>query len=110
MLADVVLGEGTLDLPKIFEIIRKARPGMKFSVEMSTRNPLKVPCLGEKYWTTLGDVSGVNLARAMRYVRTYASDKETLPNIDNMSVDEQVKLEERNIKKCLRYAAEHLNL
>ena len=110
LLADVVLGEGTLDLPRIVEIIRKAKPGMTFSVEMSTRNPLKVPCLGEKYWATLGDVPGVNLARAMRYVRARASNRDTLPNIDNLSVDEQVKLEEQNIRKCLRYAAEHLNL
>ncbi len=110
LLADVALGEGTLDLPEIVEIILKAKPGMKFSAEMSTRNPLKVPCLGEKYWATFGDVPGVNLARAMRYVRAHASDKETLPNIDNLSVDEQVKLEEQNIRKCLRYAAEHLNL
>ncbi len=110
LLADVVLGEGTLDLPKIVEIIRKARPGIKFSVEMSTRNPLKVPCLGEKYWATLGDVPGVNLARAMRYVRAHASDRDTLPNIDNLSVDEQVKLEDQNVRKCLRYAAERLNL
>ena len=83
---------------------------MKFSVEMSTRNPLKVPCLGEKYWATLGDVPGVNLARTMRYVRAHASDKNTLPNIDNLSIDEQVKLEDENVRKCLRYAAEHLNL
>ena len=110
LLADVVFGEGTLDLPAIVEIIRKARPDIKFSVEMSTRNPLRVPCLGEKYWATLGDVPGVSLARAMRYVRTRASDKNTLPNIDNLPVDEQVKLEGRNVRRCLRYAAEHLNL
>jgi len=110
LLADIAFGEGMLDLPRIVEIIRKAKPSMKFSVEMSTRNPLKVPCLSEKYWATLGDVPGVNLARAMRYVRAHASDKDTLPNIDNLSVDEQVKLEEQNIRKCLRYAAEHLNL
>jgi sugar phosphate isomerase/epimerase len=110
LLADVVFGEGTLDLPKIVDIIRKARAGIKFSVEMSTRNPLKVPCLSEKYWATLGDVPGVNLARTMRYVRAHASDKNSLPNIDNLSVDEQVKLEDQNVRKCLRYAVEHLNL
>jgi sugar phosphate isomerase/epimerase len=110
LLADVAFGEGTLDLPKIVEIIRKAKPGIKFSVEMSTRNPLKVPCLGEKYWATLGDVPGVNLARTLRYVRAHAGNKETLPNIDNLSVDEQVKLEDQNVRKCLHYAAEHLNL
>jgi sugar phosphate isomerase/epimerase len=110
LLADVAFGEGTLDLPKIVEIIRKARPGMKFSVEMSTRNPLKVPCLGEKYWATLGDVPGENLARTMRYVRAHASDRNILPDIDNLSVDEQVKLEDDNVRKCLRYATERLNL
>jgi len=110
LLADVAFGEGVLDLPKIVEIIRKARPGIKFSAEMSTRNPLKVPCLDEKYWATFGDVPGVNLSRTMRYVRTHASSKDTLPNIDNLSIDEQVKLEDENVKKCLRYAAEHLNL
>lgn len=110
LLADVVFGEGMLNLPKIVDIIRKARPGIKFSAEMSTRNPLKVPCLGEKYWATFGDVPGVNLARTMRYVRAHASSKDTLPNIDNLLVDEQVKLEDENVKKCLHYAAEHLNL
>jgi len=69
-----------------------------------------VPCLSEKYWATLGDIPGVNLARALRYVRAHASDKDTLPNIDNLSVDEQVKLEDQNVRKCLRYAVEHLNL
>ena len=110
LVADVVLGEGTLDLPKIVEIIRKAKPATRFSVEMATRNPLKVPCLGEKYWATFGDVPGVNLARALRYVRTHASDRSPLPNIDSLSVDEQVKLEDQNVRKCLRYAAKHLHL
>jgi sugar phosphate isomerase/epimerase len=110
LLADVVLGKGTLDLPKIVDIIRKAKPATRFSVEMATRNPLKVPCLGEKYWVTLGDVPGVNLARAVRYVRAHTSDEDILPNIDNLSVDQQVKLEDQNVRKCLRYAAQHLNL
>ena len=110
LLADVAFGEGTLDLPKIVDIIRKVRPGINFSAEMSTRNPLKVPCLGEKYWATFGDMPGVNLARTIRYVRAHASDKAALSNIDKLSIDEQIKLEDENVKKCLRYAAEHLNL
>lgn len=110
LLADVAFGEGTLDLPKIVEIIRKARPHVRFSTEMSTRNPLKVPCFDEKYWATFGDVPGVNLARTIRYVRAHASDKDKLPCIDSLSLDEQVKLEDQNVRKCLRYAAEHLNL
>lgn len=110
LLADVAFGEGTLDLPEIVNIIRAAKPNIRFSTEMSTRNPLKVPCLDDRYWATFDDVPGVNLARALRYVRTHASDKDTLPNIDNLSLEEQVKLEDLNVRKCLRYAAEHLNL
>jgi len=110
LLADVALGEGVLDLPKMVEIILKAKPQMKFSAEMSTRNPLKVPCLGEKYWATLGDVPGVDLARALQYVRAHTRDEAALPNIDKLSLEEQVKLEEQNVRKCLRYAAEHLKL
>jgi sugar phosphate isomerase/epimerase len=110
LLADVAFGEGVLDLTKIVNIIRKARPGIKFSAEMSTRNPLEVPCLGEKYWATLGDVPGENLARTIRYVRANASGKDALPDINGLSVEEQVKLEDQNVRKCLRYAAEHLNL
>jgi len=110
LIADVAFGEGILDLPKIVEIIRKARPGINFSTEMSTRNPLKVPCLDDKYWATFGDVPGENLARTIRYVRAHAGNKDSLPNIDNLSVNQQVKLEDENVKKCLHYAAEHLNL
>jgi len=110
LLADVAFGEGVLDLPRIVDIIRKARPHVRFSTEMSTRNPLKVPCLNENYWATFADVPGVNLARTLRYVRTHASEKDSLPNIDDLSLDEQVKLEDLNVRKCLRYAAEHLNL
>jgi hypothetical protein len=43
-------------------------------------------------------------------VRAHASDRNSLPDIDNLSVEQQVQLEEQNIRKCLRYAAEHLNL
>jgi len=110
LLADVAFGEGALDLPGIVDIIRKVRPHVRFSAEMSTRNSLKVPCLDENYWATFGDVPGINLARTLRYVRAHASDKDTLPNIDNLSLDEQVKLEDLNVRKCLRYAAENLNL
>lgn len=110
LLADVVLGEGTLDLPKIVEVLRKAQPQLQFSVEMATRDPLKVPCLTEKYWVTFGDVPGADLARTLRYVRAHAADREALPRVSHLPIEEQVTLEEENIKKCLRYASEYLNL
>jgi sugar phosphate isomerase/epimerase len=110
LLADVVLGEGLLDLGKMVEILRQAQPDIRFSLEMATRDALKVPCLTEKYWATFPNVPGGDLARALRYVRTHASDEESLPRVSHRPITEQVALEEQNIKRCLRYASEHLNL
>jgi sugar phosphate isomerase/epimerase len=109
LLADVPLGQGLLDLPRMVQILRKARPEIQFSLEMATRDPLKVPCLTEKYWATFEDVPGSDLARTLRYVRANASP-ELLPKVNHLPLDELVKLEEANIKKCLAFAKEHLNL
>ena len=46
-LSEVPLGEGMLDMPRIVDIIRRARPEVQFSLEMITRDPLEVPCLTE---------------------------------------------------------------
>lgn len=110
LLADVLLGDGLLDLAEMVRILRKARPDIRFGLEMAARDPLKVPCLTEKYWATFDDVRGADLARTLRYVRAHAADEESLPRVSHLPLDEQVALEEENIKKCLRYASEHLNL
>jgi sugar phosphate isomerase/epimerase len=109
LLADVPLGQGRLDLPKMVEILRKENPELQFCLEMATRDALKVPCLTDKYWATFADVPGSDLARTLRYVRAYASP-ELLPKVNHLPLDELVRLEEANIKKCLAYAKEHLNL
>jgi len=109
LLADVPLGQGLLDLSRIVRLLRKARPEIRFSLEMATRDPLKVPCLTEKYWATFADVPGSDLARTLRYVRTNSS-RGRLPKVEHLPPDEQVKLEEANIKTCLAFAKEHLNL
>jgi sugar phosphate isomerase/epimerase len=109
LLADAVLGEGILDLARMVKILRKARPEIQFSLEMATRDPLKVPCLTEKYWATFEDVPGSDLARSLKYVRANES-RERLPKVNHLRLDELVKLEEQNIKKCLAFAREHLDL
>lgn len=45
LLAEVPFGTGYLDIPKIVKIISAARPATKMTLEMITRDPLKVPCL-----------------------------------------------------------------
>lgn len=104
LLAEVPLGTGILDLPKIVTLLRKANPKVNFPLEMITRDPLKVPCLTEAYWRVFPDRNGKYLARTMQLVQAKKSDK--LPMFSNLSREERAKVEEDNIKACFRYARE----
>jgi len=110
LLADVPLGQGVLNLARMIGILQKANPGINFSLEMATRDALKVPCLTEKYWATFENVPGSDLAGALRYVRNNASPKQILPKVNHLPTDKLIKIEEANIKQCLAYTKEHLNL
>ncbi len=107
--ADVPLGQGLLDLHRIVHVLRKAKPEIQFSLEMATRDALKVPCLTEKYWVTFIDVPGSDLARTLRYVRTNSSQGR-LQKVNHLPLNELVKLEEANVKKCLAFAKENQDL
>jgi sugar phosphate isomerase/epimerase len=109
LLSEVPLGEGFLDLPKIVEVLRQAKPAMRFAVEMITRDPLRVPCLTETYWATLAGVPGRDLARTLRLVRD-RSAPQPLPRISHLPPQEQLALEEQNVRKCLSFARERLKL
>jgi sugar phosphate isomerase/epimerase len=107
LLAEVPLGEGILDLPRMVALLRKARPDIRFGLEMITRDPLKVPCLEEKYWATMSDVSGRDLARTLALVRR-RSVKAPLPRISALGREEQIAQEESNVRRSLAYARRHL--
>jgi sugar phosphate isomerase/epimerase len=109
LLSEVPLGEGILNLAEVVGLLRQARPEIQFSLEMITRDPLKIPCLMEKYWATMGDVPGRDLARTLRMVRAQAS-KQPLPRVSGLPLDEQVEREEDNIRKCLAFARARLRL
>jgi 3-oxoisoapionate decarboxylase len=68
---------------------------------MITRDPLKVPVFTDKYWATFPDRNGAYLARTMRMVR---AKKSNLPVISGLSKEEQLKVEEQNVRKCLATA------
>ena len=108
LLGDVPLGEGILDLPKAVQVLRSRHPEVQFTLEMMTRDPLKVPCLTEGYWSAMGDIPGSYLARTLKMVRTRG--KPSLPQVSQLSVSEQYALEDANVRKCLAYAKEHLGL
>jgi 3-oxoisoapionate decarboxylase len=109
LLAEVPLGEGFLDVPKIIDILRRARPEIHFNLEMMTRDPLKVPCLTKKYWATFANLPGQNLAQTLRLVRTHAA-KKGLPRIGGLTLEERLEREDDNVRRSVSYARERLGL
>jgi sugar phosphate isomerase/epimerase len=109
LLSEVTLGEGMLDLAEMIDLLRRAKPDVQFSLEMITRDPLRVPCLTKKYWATLAGVPGRDLARTLRMVRDDAAQR-PLPRVSHLPLDEQVEREEENVKKCLSFARDRLRL
>jgi sugar phosphate isomerase/epimerase len=107
LLSEVPLGDGFLDLQRIVSTIRRARPKTRLTLEMITRDPLKIPCFTEKYWATFPDRSGSYLARMVRTVRQKSSPK-PLPRISQMPPSEQARMELDFVKRSMQYAAEKL--
>jgi sugar phosphate isomerase/epimerase len=109
LLSEVPLGEGKLDLARIVETVRKARPQAKFSLEMITRDPLKIPCLTEKYWVAFPERNGKFLARTLAWVRAHHS-AQPLPRVAGLEPAARLKLEEENVRKSLDFARAKLGL
>jgi sugar phosphate isomerase/epimerase len=109
LLAEVPLGEGMLDMKRIVDTIRKARPEVNFSLEMITRDPLQIPCLTEKYWATFPERNGVYLARTLRMVRNN-KPKKPLPRITGLSDAQRAQLERDHVERSIQYAIQHLGL
>lgn len=105
LLSEMPLGEGMLDMRRIVDTIRRARPQTRLTLEMITRDPLKVPCLTDGYWATFPERSGLYLARTLRMVR-----ERPLPVVSGLAREAQLRQEEDNVKKSLTYARERLGL
>jgi sugar phosphate isomerase/epimerase len=109
LLAEVPLGTGFLDLAKMIAVLRRARPEIHFNLEMITRDPLRVPCLTEKYWATSADVSGQTLAHTLTLVRKHRP-AQPLPRISGLDSKQQLAVEEENNRRCLEFARQKLGL
>lgn len=108
LLAEVALGEGFLDLPKMIAHFRRTRPEIRFNLEMITRDPLRVPCLTEQYWAT-ASASGRDLARTLTMIRKH-KPKHALLRISDKQAKEQLAIEAENIRKSLEHARVKLGL
>lgn len=109
LLSEVPLGEGILDLPRMVDTIRRAKPDVHFSLEMIVRDPLLVPCLTDRYWATFPEVNGVDLARALSRIRA-TTPRTSFPRITGLNPDQRLALEHDCVDRSIRYACEHLGL
>jgi sugar phosphate isomerase/epimerase len=107
LLSEMPLGAGMLDMKEVVRIIKTARPNTRITLEMITRDPLKVPCLTDKYWVTFPDRPGKYLADTLAMVRKH---QQKLPALDGLDKPVQLRLEEDNVKQSLNYARNTLDL
>lgn len=109
LLSEVPLGEGLLDLKQMIAVLRSRQPGIQLTLEMITRNPLKVPCLTDAYWIPFPARNGRFLARMLRLVAARASRK-PLPVVDGKTAPQVLAYEEENVRRCLEHARTQLQL
>lgn len=107
LIAEVPFGQGLLDLPRVVSALRKQRPGIRFNVEMATRDPLRVPCLTERYWATFEQLPARELARALALVRARKSAS-PLPRVSGVPVEERLRKEDAAVRECLAFASRRL--
>jgi 3-oxoisoapionate decarboxylase len=109
LLSEVPLGEGFLDLKQMISILQKANPAVQFNLEMITRDPLQIPCLTSHYWATMANRGALPLARALHQVKKRSS-KNPLPRTTGQSLEQQLKLEDSNVRDSLTFARTNLVL
>jgi sugar phosphate isomerase/epimerase len=109
LLSEVPLGQGMIDLPRVVQTLRKARPEIRFNIEMITRDPLKVPCLTDRYFATFVELPARHLARTLAMVRSHRPGT-PLPRISSLAAGEQIRVEDANVSQCVAYAQKKLGL
>jgi 3-oxoisoapionate decarboxylase len=107
LMSEVNLGTGYLNIEQMVRIIKKHRPEIRFNLEMITRDPLKIPCLTEKYWATFDQIPARELAVYLHDIRRQKST-EPLPVVSGLPTDEQLAAEVENNKVSLNFAKGNL--
>jgi 3-oxoisoapionate decarboxylase len=110
-MAEVPLGEGLLPLERYVALVRQARPDVRFTLEMITRDPLPVPHLEERYWVAF-DPAASRPDRVRRFeerILTQAREQ-PLTRFSGLASEAQIEAEDRHVERCVAYAARVLHL
>jgi sugar phosphate isomerase/epimerase len=101
LLSEVPLGKGFVDLEHTFALCRKNNKDVKFSLEMITRDPLKIPFKTEQYKATVpGGKFDVASNKKKQSVKP--------PYVSQLDDEGKLAIEEQNIIECLNYSKSHL--
>ena len=109
LLSEVPLGQGIVDLPAAVALCKRLNPSITFNLEMITRDPLKIPCLDAAYYETMSDISSSALAKTLGMVRERKFEGK-LPQTSQLTGEQALALEEKNIVDCLMYSKSKLGL
>lgn len=108
-LSEVPLGRGILPLARMVDVLRKARPDVDFSLEMITRDPLRVPYLEDRYWVTYPCRDPAREESFRKSVLAKAS-RDSLPRITGLTPEQMLAAEDDNVRACAAYAKGTLGL
>lgn len=109
LLSEVPLGLGIVDLEEAVKLCQSSNKDIRFSLEMITRDPLKVPCLSDRYWETFDTRPASELAQSLKLVREN-SFSGSLPSLEGLSEVQKFQNEEMNILSSLAYSKKSLRL
>jgi hypothetical protein len=100
LLSEVPLGTGMLYLPRMITTLRKVNPGIVINLEMATRDPLRIPCLTDGYFTTFPERKATHLDAAMNLVKANPP-KQQPPAVSDKPIAQVLAEEEANNRQGL---------
>jgi sugar phosphate isomerase/epimerase len=103
LLSEVPLGEGIVDVKVGVNLCRKYNPNITFSLEMITRDPLKIPCLTDEYWATFEETKGAEFEKVMAMIEKNEF-KSQLPSTSNLDSEGRLAFEEANVLECIKFS------
>ena len=107
LLSEVPLGTGFLDLKRMIATLRHANPSIILNLEMATRDPLRIPCLTDTYFTTFPERKATHLAAAMQRVKQNPPTA-PVPSVSGKPKDTILTDEEQNNRHGLRWMQKEL--
>lgn len=102
LLSEVRLGTGMLDLAGLVARLTTANPSIALHLEMATRDPLVVPCLGDAYFATFPERKATHLDAAMARMKAHPPKGE-VPVVSGKSLEVVLGEEEANNRHGLEW-------